>query len=367
MNQARSLWAFLLLVILGCGRTPLDPIGDAGGGGVLKGGSVVGTGGTGGTGGTETTGGTGGTQATTGGSPWGAPCSKDRDCREDAICCDGSRQSCDITRLPTGDKANSGELAYAADDQIVRDTITGLTWQRDVVSERPGCSGSYGACTWSEAQAYCASLTLGGLTEWRLPGRMELLTIVDYSKASPAADSKVFPMTPDNLDFWTSTPDNDNPGWTWGVSFAAGAPSSSDRTVYKKVRCVSGSRCLPKTRFAVLENQLVQDQLTGLVWQQVPSRTEMTWVDAGAYCPTVGQGFRLPTVRELESLVDLTPARKEPKIDTTAFPDLPGRAGAFWTSTPYVISPGAAWMVYLMGGVSIVEDTGNRFWVLCVR
>jgi hypothetical protein len=354
MDQARRCRVFLLLVSVGCGRTALDAVAAAGGSGVLKSGGVVSSGGTGGTGGT------------TGGSVWGMACTGDQDCQADGICCDGSNQSCDVTRLPTGDSNNPGELAYAGDDITVRDTITGLTWQRDVLGKPSGCSGSNGGCTWNEAKAYCASLTLGGVSGWRLPGRMELLTIADHTRA-PALDPRAFPITPDDINFWTSSPLVGTPGWVWDVSFVLGTPSIEDGAVYNKVRCVHGARCVPKTRFAVLDGGLVQDKLTGLVWQQQISQIDLTWADALSYCPTLGPGFRLATVKELASLMDLGVASPGPTVDTTAFPNIPTIAGAaFWASTPYVISPGAAWMVFFGNAASAIEDTSFRFRAWCV-
>jgi hypothetical protein len=347
MNLARVLWFLLLFPAVGCGRSALERLGsrsgDSGSGGGVD---------------------TGEPRDPKG--AWGDPCSTDQDCRDDAICCDGSAPSCDATRLPAGDGVNPGELAYAADDLMVKDTITGLTWQRDVVTPRPGCSGRNGACTWSEAKAYCASLALNGVSGWRLPGRMELLTLVDYTRASPALDPRAFPVTPDNLEFWTSSPDADNPRQVWSISLAAGVPATDDETAFKKVRCVRGSRCMPKNRFAVLEDRLVQDRLTGLVWQQVVAPTTMTWYDAGTYCPTLGQGHRLPTVKELQSLVDLT-ATTRPRVDTTAFPNAPGVDGPLWTSTPYAMAYDAAWIVDFSSAMSYEMGDITGLWVRCVR
>jgi hypothetical protein len=83
----------------------------------------------------------------------------------------------------------------------------------------------------------------------------------------------------------------------------------------------------------VVDGGLVHDTLTGLVWQQQGSTTAMTWADAQSYCSSLGSGFRLPTLKELDSLVDPT-AASGPTIDKTAFPDTGGKA--YWTSSPYV-------------------------------
>ena len=93
----------------------------------------------------------------------------------------------------------------------VTDTITGLVWQRDGWGTRAGCSGGADGlgsgnltCSWSEAQSYCASLTLGGVSGWRLPGRNELSTLVDFTETNPCIDQTAFPNAPSDW-FQTSS------------------------------------------------------------------------------------------------------------------------------------------------------------------
>jgi len=125
-----------------------------------------------------------------------------------------------------------------SDSLIVTDTITGLVWQRDGSGTRTGCSGSGNlTCTWAEAKAYCASLTLGGLTGWRLPGRTELLTILDRTKRGPAIDQTAFPSTPSDW-FWTSSPLAGSSSLAWSVNFNFGYTSYLDVSGAIYVRCV---------------------------------------------------------------------------------------------------------------------------------
>ena len=283
------------------------------------------------------------------------PCTTNQDCPSDAVCCDGSDESCDGTRLPAGEGANPGELVVSADGLTVSDTITGLVWQRDTSGLRTGCSDGQG-CTWEEAEAYCTLLALGGLSGWRLPAAMELISIVDFTRTNPAIDTTAFP-NPSAAGAWTSSPCVGSAGGAWAVNVGDGNSYCAVGETYQ-VRCVRGSRCYPTSRLVALDGGLVRDTLTNLVWQQQLSTTHMTWGAAQTYCSAVGAGFRLPTIKELESILDLT--RANPMYQT-AFPSTPGEP--FWTSS-------TGWDIdfsYGSYGNSGTINVGSKLLARCVR
>lgn len=77
--------------------------------------------------------------------------------------------------------------------ETVYQPATELEWQ-------PATAGE--AMTWPEAIAHCEVLTFAG-GGWRLPTRIELMTLVDYERRAPASS---FPgMTSES--FWASTRD----------------------------------------------------------------------------------------------------------------------------------------------------------------
>jgi Protein of unknown function (DUF1566) len=125
-------------------------------------------------------------------------------------------------------------------------------------------------------------------------------------------------------------------------------------------RAEAASRCVPNNRFVVLPGGLVSDTLTKLVWQQQASSTTMSWPMAKISCPS---GFRLPTVKELVSIVDLTVTA--PTIDQTAFPGTP--VDAFWASSPYAGSSGGGWYVHFLFGLSNSGGVGSVGYARCVR
>ncbi|MEW5251615.1 Lcl C-terminal domain-containing protein [Microbulbifer sp. 2201CG32-9] len=74
----------------------------------------------------------------------------------------------------------------------------------------------------------------------------------------------------------------------------------------------------------------------------------------------LGNGWRLPRVDELATLVDRS--RHDPAIDTERFPDT--RSRAYWTSTPCTWNAAAVWVVLFYDGYVL---TGYRLSSACVR
>jgi hypothetical protein len=111
--------------------------------------------------------------------------------------------------------------------EIVRDSVTGLEWQAVAFDKK---------MTWKEAEKACRDLRLGGHSDWRLPTRVELLTLVDDTRFNPAIDTDAFPNTPSDW-FWTSTPYAPNPtDYAWVVDFGGGGSLNVNRGSYNRVR-----------------------------------------------------------------------------------------------------------------------------------
>ncbi|MDY0004698.1 MAG: DUF1566 domain-containing protein, partial [Polyangia bacterium] len=117
------------------------------------------------------------------------------------FCSDGQQI---VSPCPTQDASGFGQdaqysvnpLDYEITADWVLDRVTGLTWQRAV----PAVSFD-----WWEAREHCAAMTLGGHDDWRLPGRMELVSLLDYGSLDPTIDLEAFPGTPSDF-FWTASP-----------------------------------------------------------------------------------------------------------------------------------------------------------------
>lgn len=217
------------------------------------------------------------------------------------------------------------------DDTII-DGVTGLIWRKQTDKE----------LIWSDALNYCNNLTLGGQTDWRLPSRTELITLLDYSRTDyqyPTIDTTYFPNAnfSDALSavYWSSTPNAANPSYAWALDFISGFfedffSTNKFNTFY--VRCVRGPQSAPWS-FTDNGNGTITDNVTHLIWQQDQSSL-MTWEAALVTCETStlagNTDWRLPNFKELLSLVDDT--RSDPSID----PNLFNSNGYFWSSTTSV-------------------------------
>ncbi len=132
------------------------------------------------------------------------------------------------------------------------------------------------------------------------------------------------------------------------------------------VNASSGRAAAPEGRYTFPSIGVVRDERTRLTWQQVTSAQTYTWEGAKAYCASLslgGSGWRLPTVKELLTLVDDS-RDVAPLIDTSAFPET--RASTYWTGSVYVGALEAAWRVEFFNGATSGGPVTASSWVRCV-
>jgi hypothetical protein len=232
---------------------------------------------------------------------------------------------------------NPASYSVSETGNRVVDDVTGLVWQRNVDAR---------LFTWDEAKQYCACLVVDGVSGWQLPSRIELVSLVDWSKTSPSIDVEAFPGTTDE-NFWTAAPVTINPGLAYLVFFLNGHTTYSDETYSYRVRCVQPSAAPPSERYSIA-NGTVYDTQTKLTWQQQFPPERYGWDEAQSYCAELeldGPGWRVPSINEVQTLVDDT---TNPAIALAAFPATPSEY--FWSSSAVIDDTARAWTAFFTNG-----------------
>ena len=107
------------------------------------------------------------------------------------------------------------------------------------------------------------------------------------------------------------------------------------------------------------------DPQTGLEWQ-MDSPGRMTWNEAMAYADGLSlngrDDWRLPTCREIESLLDRSVYRP---VMRTEVPFWDTRS--YWTATTFGPNKNSAWLVMFDGAYVLSYYKTNSYHIRCVR
>ena len=91
---------------------------------------------------------------------------------------------------------------------VVTDSTNGLMWQKTVSGD---------TFFWQDALDHCKNLTYAGYSDWRLPNKNELQTLLNHDKTgAPYSD---FPDISTTKAYWTSTTWASSPNIAWVVDF----------------------------------------------------------------------------------------------------------------------------------------------------
>lgn len=162
----------------------------------------------------------------------------------------GARNGFDYTKISNGGSvlpANAALGSGAGDWGCTRDNVTGLMWQvvqiegnfswydSNSPDGNPGRPNG-GACAYPgncDTEKYVQVVNdlkkFCGFTDWRLPTRNELLSIVDYGRTNPPVDPEYFPGTP-VAEFWTVSPYATGADRSWEIYFSTGIAEPVPRT-----------------------------------------------------------------------------------------------------------------------------------------
>ena len=160
----------------------------------------------------------------------------------------------------TNENSAVTETTPAADftdngDGTVTDTRTGLVWMRCSLGQTWNagtrtCDGTASTYTWQAALQSAIDVNSGasnddgdgaagyaGATDWRLPNRNELTSIVERRCWEPAINVALFPNTPSSW-FWSSSPYAGSSGDAWYVHFYDGYVNAGSKSSTRQVRLV---------------------------------------------------------------------------------------------------------------------------------
>ncbi len=242
-------------------------------------------------------------------------------------------------------------------DGTISDSKSYLMWQKAADTQ-----------TWAGAQQACDNLTLAGYSDWRLPTVAELSSLIDYQASAQAIDGTFFqaPM----LQTWTAMQVVNNPPYIWTVHFADGSLQQFDPQGTLASRCVRTASLLAgsSTRFQIdVLGDTIADSATGLTWVWTVQPQLYKFAEAKKFCANLIKndgGWRVPTLREMQSLADFSLAN--PAANGKAFPGLGSQV--FWTQTVYAPTPTLVWTFAAANGAggTTVPAVGKNS-VRCVR
>lgn len=271
----------------------------------------------------------------------------------------------------SGSKRDCSDILPPSDNEVVKDTLTGLIWQRTNWEDSDTFS-------WQEAENYC-NITLnegsgyGGYTNWRLPNPYELLGLVDNSNHTviTADDAAFHDLLVHGILWSQSYKLNSDRAWTIGMDLGDISDEYKNPASGSYFMCVCDSKKFTETvndfpRFTELDvtNEIViEDHETGLTWHK--DYTSGIWAEALSYCESSNYAgysdWRLPNKNELASLVNF--AKSNPASD---FPDMP--LEVFWSSTTAHNNVDRGWVTdFTDGRVNSAYAKSGKLFVRCVR
>ncbi|MBE7437886.1 MAG: DUF1566 domain-containing protein [Spirochaetales bacterium] len=271
-------------------------------------------------------------------------------------------QDGDFTNVPNS-RSFTGPTAHAtySADYTTIDNLTGLRWKSctEGLSGATCATGAATAVVWEDSVNACAGLNQAnsgagywGLSNWRLPTRSELTSIVSFAATNPSIDAANFPATVGDTYWASGSFQNSTRGYQ--VRFlngtSQGASDNKDGVTTARVRCVSSPATIQLPGFSDNGDGTISDLRTGLRWQKCSrgqtndsscsgAATTGNWQSNLTYCDGLTLGshansssWRLPNVNEFYSITFI--GNTGNNVDVTYFPNTSASRYATSTTRP---------------------------------
>jgi len=116
-------------------------------------------------------------------------------------------------------------------DGVIKDSKTGLQWAQDAGGQQ---------MNWFQANDYVQNLKIGGYSDWRLPSKEELESLISFSTGKGINEMGFKNVQPSG--YWSSTTYAGLPSFAWYVDFGSGDVYGSYKGSGYYVRCVRGGQ-----------------------------------------------------------------------------------------------------------------------------
>lgn len=246
----------------------------------------------------------------------------------------------------------------------ITDTVTGLMWQQ--------VDG--GEMTFDKSVIYASDLVLGGYSDWRMPSILELNSLLNHDKNNPALNTVYFTATAAQY-WWSGQKQVNDATKAWCANAGGGvgnhpisetiSAGGAKKFHVRAVRDISTPTTIA-TRFIDNKNGTTTDQLTGLIWQQIPTDS-MTWEQALITAENLVSGgssqWRMPNIKELQSISEVS--IYNPSISKTYFSGI--STAWYWSSTSLANQSTRAWYLDNQFGITTQALKTNKLRLLAVR
>ncbi len=136
------------------------------------------------------------------------------------------------------DNLNNLIWEVKTDDGSIHDKDNKYTWYNSNPSENGGDAGELNGGANSETFINSLnSSSFGGYSDWRIPTKAELITIVDSSESAPAVDGDYFPET-QSYSYWSSDNYEGDAAGAYFINFSSGSSGVNPKAREYHLRAV---------------------------------------------------------------------------------------------------------------------------------